>query len=83
MRFATEIDITNPEAGPAQQRVEVTQRLGGDVLEDEQLAHAPLSQAPLRFITVRLGPFWRHRAGHALRRCYAELREIPASAQQI
>lgn len=40
MRLAAEIDVADPEAGVAQQRVEVAEGFRRDVLEDEQFAHA-------------------------------------------
>jgi hypothetical protein len=46
--LAAEVHITNAAAGRTQQRVEVAQRFGGHVLEDEQFAHAAsLSQQHL------------------------------------
>jgi len=38
-RFAAEVDVTDAEAGRPEQRIEVAERLGGDVLENEQLGH--------------------------------------------
>ena len=39
VRFAAEVHVADAEAAIAQQRVEMTQRLGSDVLQDEDLAH--------------------------------------------
>jgi hypothetical protein len=37
--LAAEVHISDADAGRAQQRIKVTERLGSDVLEDEDLAH--------------------------------------------
>jgi hypothetical protein len=61
--MAGEVDIADPVPGPAQHRVEHAQRLGGDVLEDEDSGHgrsipdrfcAPVPAAILRGAPVPL-----------------------------
>ncbi len=74
--LAAEIHVADAESGRTQQRIEVTERFGGDVLEDEQFRHV----RALCFEGRRTGlqrPFWRQCGGALNASCDAASRNLP------
>ena len=74
LRFAAEIHVADAESRRTQQRIEVAERFGGDVLEDEQFRHvrALCFEGPANRAAATILASIRRSAQCRLLRCLAQ-----------